>query len=236
MGYFEQAHTGTLFIDEIGDMPVSTQVKLLRVLQDGVVRRIGARTEIPVDVRIVAATHQNLQQLIRENRFREDLFYRISVLEIEVPPLRERREDIAVLAQYFLQQKNQARGEAIAGIAPETLRLLEQYDWPGNIRELENEVERWNAILQKGDRVLPEHLSPRIVKKMEYGAPASDAPQSLRDAVDRLERQMILKTLQEAGGNKSEVARRLGLSRLGLQRKMERLKIRYSEGGHAAAD
>ncbi len=236
MGYFEQAHTGTLFIDEIGDMPVSTQVKLLRVLQDGVVRRIGARTEIPVNVRIVAATHQNLQQLIHENRFREDLFYRISVLEIEVPPLRERREDIAVLAQYFLQQKNQARGEAIAGIAPETLRLLEQYDWPGNIRELENEVERWNAILRKGDRVLPEHLSPRIVKKMEYGAAASDAPQSLRDAVDRLERQMILKTLQEAGGNKSEVARRLGLSRLGLQRKMERLKIRYSEGGHAAAD
>ncbi len=236
IGYFEQAHTGTLFIDEIGDMPPGTQVKLLRALQEGAVRRIGGQQEIPVDVRIVAATNQDLQQLIRENRFREDLFYRISVLEIDVPPLRERREDIAVLARYFLERKNQHNGQKIIGIAPETLRILEQYDWPGNIRELENEVERWDAILQEGDLVQPEHLSPRIRRRSEETEAMAGMPKNLREAVDRLEKKMIVQALNEARGNKSEVARRLGLSRLGLQRKMERLNIRYSEDGHAPAD
>ncbi|MDQ7053095.1 MAG: helix-turn-helix domain-containing protein [candidate division KSB1 bacterium] len=153
-----------------------------------------------------------------------------------MPPLRERREDIAVLARYFLERKNQHNGQKIIGIAPETLRILEHYDWPGNIRELENEVERWDAILQEGDLVQPEHLSPRIRRRSEESEAVAGMPKNLREAVDRLERKMIVQALNEARGNKSEVARRLGLSRLGLQRKMERLNIRYSEDGHAAAD
>lgn len=226
LGLFEQANGGTLFIDEVGDMPVNMQAKLLRALQEHAVRRVGGDREITVDVRVVAATNKSLANAIRENRFREDLYYRLAVLELHIPPLRERHEDIALLAKNFLAQFEKRVGRQIAGLAPELLRALEAYEWPGNVRELENEIERLVTFAEDGQILQPEHLSAKFFRPRETStAEAKRSFTKLRDAIEALERQMLAEAVEKYRGNKSQMARGLGLSRLGLQRKMERLGL-----------
>lgn len=225
IGYFEQAHGGTIFIDEIGDMPLSSQAKMLRTLQERTVRRVGGLKEIHVDVRIVAATHKDLKEEIKAGNFREDLFYRIGVLEIQIPPLRQRKNDIALLATHFLAEKEKQIGRTLAGFLPETLKLLQHYDWPGNVRELENEIERIVTLADDGEYIDEQHLSSHIAGEASTEFDEELILENLRDAVDRLERKMINKALMQCNGNKSEVARILGLSRLGLQ-KNGKVKLR----------
>lgn len=228
IGYFEQADGGTLFIDEVGDMPLNSQAKLLRSLQEQTLRRVGGDREIRVNVRVLAATNKDLKAEIKNARFREDLYYRLSVLELRIPPLRERREDIVLLVHHFVDKVQKRLGRKIGGIEPETLHVLEKYAWPGNVRELENEVERLVTLADEGEIITSEHLSPHFHEESLPDLLADDhPPQSIKEAVDRLETRMIIRALKTAKGNKSEVARQLGLSRLGLQRKMERLRITY---------
>jgi transcriptional regulator with PAS, ATPase and Fis domain len=226
IGLFEQANGGTLFIDEVGDMPANMQAKLLRALQERSLRRVGGDREIAVDVRVVAATNKSLADAIRASRFREDLYYRLAVLELHIPPLRERREDVALLAKNFLTQFEKRVGRQIAGISPALIQALEAYDWPGNVRELENEIERLVTLAEDGQILQREQLSAKFarVKETKTGE-AQKSFAKLRDAIDDLEKQMIAEALEKFHRNKSQMARALGLSRLGLQRKMERLGL-----------
>lgn len=226
IGYFEQAHGGTLFIDEIGDMPLSSQAKILRVLQEKSFRRVGGTKEIQVDVRFIAATNKNLQEEIQKGSFREDLFYRVSVLEIQLPPLRERREDIPLLVNHFVKEFQRKIGKQIKGISRSAMRVLMEYDWPGNIRELENEIERVITLVREGTIIQPEDWSNKIKKSTHnLMLPTNFESGSLREIVDNLERQLIFETLEKFHWNKSKTARTLGLSRLGLQKKINRLGI-----------
>jgi Nif-specific regulatory protein len=224
-GWFEQAHGGTLFIDEVGDMPAASQAKLLRVLQERTLRRVGGDREIAVNVRVIAATNKNLQEEISAGRFREDLYYRLAVLELRIPPLRERREDLALLAQHFLRIFENRLHRQTAGFSSEVLQILESYDWPGNVRELENEIERLITLAEAGQRLEAEQLSPKLARQRGKSAVRPLVATHLREAVDQLEREMIVAALAKHHNNKSRVARTLGLSRLGLQHKMERLGI-----------
>ena len=229
LGLFEQAQGGTLFIDEIGDMPAASQAKLLRVLQERSMRRVGGDREINVNVRVVAATNKNLQDEIVAGRFREDLFYRIAVLELNLPPLRERREDVALLAQHYLKVFEQRLARTTAGFAPEILHALENYHWPGNVRELENEIERLVTLAEPGQRLHSEHLSPKFRRAAGNNSVSSTKrPTRLREAIDLVEREMIAAALAQFNNNKSRVAQALGLSRLGLMQKMERLGLSVS--------
>jgi transcriptional regulator with PAS, ATPase and Fis domain len=226
IGFFEQANGGTLFIDEVGDMPASVQAKLLRVLQERSLRRVGGDREIPVDVRVISATNKDLAATIRAGQFREDLYFRLGVLEIHIPPLRERREDIPLLANHFLKRFAQRVDRRLGGLSPELLFMFEGYDWPGNVRELENELERLVTLAEEGQVLQAGQLSAKFTRQKQ--SRRGDVPQSftrLRDAIDDLEKQMIAEALKKFHGNKSQVARTLGLSRLGLQRKMERLGL-----------
>ncbi|MFQ5772761.1 MAG: sigma-54 interaction domain-containing protein, partial [bacterium] len=226
IGFFEQAEGGTLFIDEIGDMPLSSQAKILRVLQERTFRRVGGTKEISVDVRVIVATNKNLEQEMRNDRFREDLYFRLSVLELHIPPLRNRREDIPLLVNHFIKKYEERLKTKIKGFSTKAMKLLMEYDWPGNIRELENEIERAITMAGEGALIQPEDLS----KKINQTAPNIELPNaltadSLRGAVDNLERHLIQNALEKYRWNKSEVARKLGISRLGLQKKLDRLGI-----------
>ncbi len=229
-GYFEQADGGTLFIDEIGDMALSSQAKILRVLQERSFRRIGGTKEISVDVRVIVATNKNLEQEIRSGKFREDLYFRLGVLELRLPPLRSRRDDIPLLVNHFVKKCDEKLQTKIKGFSTRAVRLLMEYDWPGNIRELENEVERAITLAGEGALIQPEDLSSKIVG----AAPSISLPNvltaaTLRGAVDNLERHLIQDALQTLRWNKTKVAQKLGLSRLGLQKKIDRLEIKKTE-------
>src|SRR3989440_8177275 len=160
-GLFEVADKGTIFLDEVGDTSLAMQVKLLRVLQERTLRRVGGTEEIPVDVRIIAATSRDLSEMVAENQFREDLFYRVSVIPLELPPLRHRRDDIPILADHFLARLNASMGKKIDRISDEALKKIETYDWPGNVRELENAMER-AFILETSNELSPQHLPESI--------------------------------------------------------------------------
>ena len=227
IGFFEQAEGGTLFFDEIGDMPLNSQAKILRAVQERRIRRVGGSREIAVNVRVIAATNKDLPEEMRAGRFREDLYYRLGVLELRLPPLRARPDDIPLLVAHFLDKYQPVLGKKVAGFSPEALSLLEAYAWPGNVRELENEVERALTLAPEDGTIGPQDLSTKI--RFPDGALHDAVPadgEKLRPAVDRLERQMIIEALDRYDGNKSRVAKALGLSRLGLQKKMERLGLR----------
>ena len=228
IGLFEQAQGGTLFIDEIGDMPAASQAKLLRVLQERSMRRVGGDRELSVNVRVVAATNKNLQEEISAGRFREDLYYRIAVLELQLPPLRERRDDVALLAKHYLKIFEQRMSRETAGFAPEVLHALENYHWPGNVRELENEIERLVTLAEPQQRLQCEQLSSKFRRAPTNGAAPVQRPTRLRDALDLVEREMIAAALLQFNNNKSRVAQTLGLSRLGLMQKMDRLGLSTS--------
>ena len=225
-GRFAQANGGTLFLDEIGEMPLTLQSKLLRALQQGEVQRVGADAAITVDVRIIAATNRDLREEVAQKRFREDLYFRLNVICIEVPPLRDRAEDIPVLAAHFLERFASRNRKNVRGFSPQALACMLRYAWPGNVRELENLLERI-CLLEDGERVRLEHLPDRIVRQAR-GQPAAPAaaevaPSDYHAATERFQRQLIDGALRTAGQNLAEAARALGLSRHALRHQMKKL-------------
>lgn len=221
-GKFEQADRGTILLDEIGDMPPSMQAKLLRVLQEKRFSRLGGRHERIVDVRIVAATNRNLSELVREGDFREDLYWRLAVIEIHIEPLRKRREDIPILAEFFLQEACRRFGKKIDGFEDGLLDVLMRYDWPGNVRQLRNEVER-AVLLSSSRRLRLDDFSQRI-----RGEEAMEKEElNLRAAKESLEKRLIKEALLKTGGNRTEAAELLGITREALRKKM--LKYRLVE-------
>ncbi|RMG45538.1 MAG: sigma-54-dependent Fis family transcriptional regulator [Candidatus Dadabacteria bacterium] len=220
-GLFEVADGGTFFLDEVGDMSSALQVKLLRVLQDGSFMPVGSSTTRKANVRIVAATNRNLKEMITTGEFREDLFYRISVVNIELPPLRERKEDVPLLLEHFLLYFSKKQGMPPKSLSAEAEKLLINYDWPGNIRELQNEIERL-VIMSGADQVIDvDYLSAHIVGSKSLALAARPKSSKLKEAIEDLERQMILEALRRLGGNKSEAARELGISRSSLISKVQ---------------
>ncbi len=205
-GKFEMASGGTIFLDEIGDLKFDLQSKLLRVLQEREIERVGESKPIPVDARIIAATNKNLEQMMKNGQFREDLYYRLRVLPLEIPPLRERREDIVPLVHHFIEKY--AKGQKYK-ILPETLRLLEAYDWPGNVRELENVMER--AIVLSVDGVLIPELLPDEIR--ERGEATVENPDSSEKTLPEVEAEAIREALRKTGGNQSRAAKLLGIPR-----------------------
>ncbi|MCK6528878.1 sigma 54-interacting transcriptional regulator [Myxococcota bacterium] len=221
VGMFEQADRGTLLLDEVGDLPPPIQVKLLRALQEGRFYRVGGTRPVECDVRVIAATHRDLEEMVREGRFREDLFYRLNVLRLEVPPLRERIADIEPLVQRFVERFNARAGTAFRGFTPEAMGLLEAHPWPGNVREIENFVERVMVLCEE-DVVDADAVREQISEAGDGGGSAlGDRPLPLAAAVARLERQLVEAALRKAGGKKSHAARILGISRPTLDRKIE---------------
>ena len=214
-GLIESAEKGTLFLDEIGEMNPMMQVKLLRVLQERKFRRLGGVEELEAAMRVIAATNQDLTRMVADGRFREDLFYRINVIPIQLPPLRERGEDIPLLAEYFLSKYRDQMGKDIHGLSQESMDLLDAYEWPGNIRELENVIERAVA-LEKSQMVLPESLPEHIVRRVPKGpAAAGLLPESgfnLEEHVEGLEREYIAQALVRAGGVQVRAAELLGMT------------------------
>ncbi|MGZ8530888.1 MAG: sigma-54-dependent Fis family transcriptional regulator [Candidatus Binatia bacterium] len=226
IGKFEAAHGGTLFLDEIGDLSLSAQAKILRVVQERSIDRIGSRAPVPVDVRIVAATNRDLETAMREKLFREDLYYRLSVVRIQTPSLRESPEDIPILANHFLQKHCSANQVELKHFTSAAIASLMAYGWPGNTRQLENEVKRLVASVRSA-AIDAEHLVLESRgSHATAGAAAEPSPwQTLSQAIDALERKMIQQTLDGCDGNKAKAAQKLGVSRQGLIKKLRRLKI-----------
>jgi DNA-binding NtrC family response regulator len=219
-GLFAEAHGGTFFLDEIGEMPPTLQVKFLRALQEREVRPVGSTQSTTVDVRVLAATNRDLGQLMQQGKFREDLFYRLNVIPVVLPPLRERREDIPTLAEHFLQRYSQRQGRLLR-LSAEAVATLLRYPWPGNVRELENAMER-TAILAQNDSIAPDDLPPHILAGTPLGA-APSLPQALTLA--DMEKVHILQTLERFGWNHSRTAEALGIGRTSLWRKLKEYQI-----------
>jgi two-component system nitrogen regulation response regulator GlnG len=251
IGKFEQCNGGTVFLDEIGDMTPATQTKVLRVLQNGTFERVGGNQPIKVDVRIIAATNKPLEQAVADKQFREDLFYRLNVVRLRVPPLRERRADIPLLVDYFLQKFAQKNKQSVKAVTDEALRALESYDWPGNVRELENVMHR-ALVVSKGDAILTADLPPEVSKQSRVesressvGAtevvPSSGAANDIgaiaqmlfqlarRDpklkVIPFLEREMVIHALKETKGNQVQAAKILGITRATLRKRIEKFGI-----------
>ncbi|RYE94350.1 MAG: GAF domain-containing protein [Myxococcales bacterium] len=224
-GLFELAHGGTLFLDELGEMSLGLQSKLLRALQEGEVRPVGATQVRHVDVRIVAATNRSLEAEVKAGRFREDLYYRLKVFPLRTPPLRERRDDIPLLAGHFLSRYSREIGKPTGGFAQQTMELLMGYDWPGNVRELQNEVQRLVIQAEPDGIVTPDLLSPHL-RKMESLVQRAGVPKgTLREMVDAFERYILREALRDHGNNKTSAARTLGITREGLHKKLRQLGI-----------
>jgi DNA-binding NtrC family response regulator len=212
IGRFEQADNGTIFLDEIAEMSPQLQAKLLRVTQDGRFQRVGSNKEISSNVRVLAATNRELEEEVEKGRFREDLYYRLNVVELHIPPLRERREDILPLANRFIAEFTKGRARLSAGVTD----VLENYSWPGNVRELRNAMER-AALLSRAELILPEHLPARITSEQSTPRPAAGN-------LDEIERQTILDALRKHTFNRSETAKALGISRRSLIYKLQRYR------------
>jgi DNA-binding NtrC family response regulator len=223
-GCFELADRGTLFLDEIAEMAPATQVKLLRVLQERKFRRLGGRVEQEVDVRVIAATNVNPLLALRDGKLREDLYYRLNVFSIELPPLRDRKQDLPLLIQAFLEEFNARDRRSVTSLTPDAMQMLMNYDWPGNVRELRNVIER-ATILARGEFVEPEHLPPLGASRPSTHAAASTAVTLTPGmTVDEAEQKLIVATLDAAGGNKTRAAEMLGISLKTLHNKLNRMK------------
>jgi DNA-binding NtrC family response regulator len=223
-GCFELADRGTLFLDEIGEMTPATQVKLLRVLQERKFRRLGGRSEQSVDVRVIAATNVDPQEAVKQGKLREDLFYRLNVFSFGLPPLRERKEDLPLLTQAFINEFNQRNQKSITGVDQQTMRMIEHYAWPGNVRELRNVIER-ATILAPGPFIEPKHLPPSLA---EEPAPQHQPQVALAPGitVEEAERRLILMTLEHTRDNKTRAAEILGISLKTLHNKLNKLRLR----------
>jgi transcriptional regulator with PAS, ATPase and Fis domain len=231
-GVFEVANGGTLFLDEIGDTSPSMQVKLLRILQEGTYMPVGATTPKKVNVRVIAATNKPLKEMIAKGEFREDLYYRINVINVALPSLRERQEDIPVLMDFFLQKKCEEAGMPLKTFSKKCLEKMLDHTWPGNVRELQNEVERLVVLAGEEKNITPDMLSSRILESSESHSGGSghsggflkgvNTNGSLKDALEELEILMIREGLKRCGFNKSKLAKELGISRAGLIMKVEK--------------
>jgi len=224
-GLFEEADGGTLFLDEIGELPLGLQVKLLRVLQEDEIRRVGENQPRKVDVRILAATIRDLAEEVRLSQFREDLFYRLNVLSVKIPPLRERSVDIPLLVDHFLERCNQKLGTKVAGVDPAAMKMLMEYPWPGNVRELENLVER-AVILCDGNRITPDLLTDKVSHQAPQ--PSTHLPPgqlSIKKTTRAMEEELIKRALAETGGNRTRAAKLLEISHRTLLYKLKDYKI-----------
>jgi PAS domain S-box-containing protein len=221
IGRFEAAHEGTIFLDEIGDIPQSTQVKLLRVLEEKEIERVGDHKPISVDVRIISATNKDLDTLIRQGLFREDLYFRINVFPLNCPSLSERLEDIPVIVQHFIEQNAVKGGKEILGLTPDAMETLSGYYWPGNVRELRNAIE-YAIVLCPGGWIGKEHLPPKLGMEIERKTPLNhkSSPMSWQE-----EREKLVNTLRQFDGNQSETARALGVSRVTIWKRIKKYKI-----------
>jgi two-component system response regulator HydG len=225
-GRFAMADDGTILLDEIGELPLAMQVKLLRVLQEGKIQRVGRDVPIQVNVRVLSATNRNIEKMVADGTFREDLYYRLNVMTIEVPPLRERVEDIPILVQHFSKRFAEKNHKIVKGITPQAMDLLLKYPWPGNIRELENVIER-SIILVQGEYITIRELPPAL-QSLVQSEQVDSAEKSTGEllvgelTLKDIEKQMILQALEETGGNKSETARRLGITRRTLKLKLKK--------------
>jgi len=224
MGLFEQAHEGTIFLDEIGEISQNIQARLLRVIQEHKIRRLGDDKVIPVDVRVITSTNKKLIQLLKENKFRDDLYYRINVLNLEIPPLRERKEDISLLVNFFIKKCGYKFKQTVEGISEEGMQILENHDWPGNIRQLENTIER--LVVRTNKNFIMTNLVKEIMK-LQYGGGVIDNYQKqdninypLSGNLENIEKTIIEEVIKEEKGNKAAAARRLGISRTTLWRKL----------------
>jgi DNA-binding NtrC family response regulator len=219
-GRFEAAHQGTLFLDEIGDLALGLQAKLLRVLQQRSFERLGSNTPVNVNIRLLCATHRNLAEMVEQGQFRSDLFYRLNVVEIHIPPLRERRDEIAALGHHFLMRFAKQFGKTVRRFSPVALRALEEYGWPGNVRELENVVQR-AVVMADGPAVELWHLPKTFCNGLEHQQEECSYDKELRE----FKRRLILRVLRDCDGSKSEAARRLGIARGYLHRLINQLRI-----------
>jgi Nif-specific regulatory protein len=225
-GLFEVAHGGTIFLDEIGETTPVLQVKLLRVLQEGEIRRVGETQPRRVDVRLISATNKDLAQEVQRQRFREDLYYRISIFPIQLPPLRERREDIPHIVSQFIRCSKAKLGKQVQGITMKALMLLMRYPWPGNVRQLQNEIERAVVMTPDGTPITPESLSGHITGQNSLPIPMPTVGSSLKQARLAFEREYVAKTLRENQDNATRTAKILGLSRQMLQQKIKAYRLR----------
>lgn len=223
-GLFLEASGGTLFLDEIGEMPLATQAKLLRALEDRSVRPVGGNHEIPFDARIVTATNRDIETRVADRAFREDLFYRINVVHLELPPLRARGDDVLLLASAFVARFAERHTKSVVGLSPAVEKILVSYPWPGNVRELQNAVERAVALAQ-GEVIAPEDLPKRIREHMSADVVVAGNDPTELCSLDEVERRYITKVMEAVGGSKSEAAKILGLDRSTLYRKLERYRI-----------
>lgn len=228
-GLFEEAHGGTILLDEIGETSPSLQVKLLRVLQEGEIRRVGSVRAARVDARVLAATNRDLEHEVKEGRFREDLYYRLNVVTVRVPPLRERREDIPLLAAHIMNKPRKMRARA-ASISKEALAMLEQYDWPGNVRELENTLEH-AAVYARGSVITPEDLPEKIVRHSRAARRENELRATFEDfpTLDELERRYLVYVLESFGGSRARAAEMMGIDRRTVTRMIERYGL---QAGH----
>jgi two-component system NtrC family response regulator len=226
IGRFEQANGGTLFIDEVGDIPMSVQIKLLRAIQFGEIERIGSSQSIQLDVRIIAATHQPLEELIEKQKFREDLYYRLNVVSIQIPPLRKRKTDIPLLFQHYLEKYNQENNKGVNAVSSEVMDYLMKYPFPGNVRELENIIER-AVVLCRGETIMLTDLPQQIQQAPEHQILD---PHNLEDGYEEklrnFEKTLILKALEETQGNQSAAARLLNMTERHLRSRLEKLGLK----------
>ncbi|MFZ5648606.1 MAG: sigma-54 interaction domain-containing protein [Bacillota bacterium] len=235
-GKLELAHMGTVFLDEIGELPFTLQAKLLRFIQDREIQKLGRGETIVSDVRIVAATNVNLEQMVKYRKFREDLFYRLNVVNLNIPSLRERKEDIIPLVRHFIDKFNRLFKLKVIGVSPEVEEIMQRYSWPGNVRELENVIERAFNVLE-GNLIQPSHLPPELTSQAFYSGEKLDSSpmasiasalasgQTLDEIMDQTEKLVILKTLMICHGNKAKAAKMLNISRPGLYKKMVKLGL-----------
>jgi len=222
-GRFEYAHQGTLFLDEVGDMPMSTQIKLLRVIEQGEIFRVGSNAPIRVDVRLIAATNQDMAGLVARKQFRDDLYFRLNVVRLRLPPLRERPNDIPLLADYFLQQFRREHGTNVDRITPDALRRFGQYNWPGNVREMRNCIEA--MVVTSSSRVLDAGDIPAYIGDVQAASPDTLAiPPGV--SLDEMEKEMIRRTLERTGGNREETARILKIGERTLYRKLDKYGLK----------
>lgn len=229
-GLFEVADTGTLFLDEVGELPLTIQVKLLRAIQERVIRRVGATDDNKVDVRIIAATNRNLEEMVAKGTFRQDLFYRLNVINIRTPGLRERRDDIPLLANHFLKKYNDRLNKNIGAISAEAMEILKKYDYPGNVRELENMIER-TVALESGATILPESLPPMVNTSSGRKMASSNEIEIGDDGVDldkvmgQIEKELLVKAIHSAGGVKKRAAKLLHISFRSMRYRIEKYNL-----------
>jgi DNA-binding NtrC family response regulator len=242
-GVIRAASGGTLFLDEIGEAPLDVQPKLLRFLESGEVHPIGEPRPTKVDVRIIAATNVDLAEAVRDGKFREDLYYRLNIVTLHVPPLRERRSEIPVLAEHYLQQASMEQRKGRLRLAEETVEYLLLYRWPGNVRQLANEIRRMAALAEVDQVLMPEHLSPELAasrrtvppseRQLDVNEIAVRIDQPLAAAAEHVERAMVLHAMRACNGRVEEAARRLGLSRKGLYLKRVRFGMEIADSAES---